>query len=314
MRFPFRLRADAEYDAVGFGTNAVDHLIRVPSFPPFGSKIEFLEHSTAVGGEIASTLVGLSRLGARTAYAGRFGRDAEGELGLASIVEEGVNTEYAEIIAGARTQVAFILVDEATGERTIIWRRDQKLAYSHDDAPIGAATKGRVLHMTAHDTDACISMAKAARKVGSVVSLDVDNVFEGITDLLPLVDVCIVSTEFPQQLTAISDHEAALGEISVRFGCSVTGMTVGRAGSIIVCGGEVIKTPGFDVPGGCTDTTGAGDAFRSGFLHGLLKGRDIEESAVIANAVAALKCRRNGARAGLPSIKELSDFLKSAPT
>ena len=309
MEFPFDLRLEAPFDAVGFGTNAVDHLIRVPSFPAFGSKVEFIEHHTAVGGEIASTMVGLSRLGARTAYAGRFGGDIEGEMGLASLVGEGVDTEYAEVVKDARTQVAFILVDDQTGERTIVWGRDKKLAYSLEDAPVDAAIKGRLLHMTAHDTRACIAMAKAAKEAGIVVSLDVDNVFDGITDLLPLVDVCVASTEFPQKLTGISDHRSALSEISAHFGCRVTGMTVGREGSIFVCGGEYIETPGFQVPGGCADTTGAGDAFRTGFLHGLLTGSSVEESCVIANAVASLKCRLNGARAGLPSRKELSDFL-----
>ena len=309
MRFPFTLRTDAEYDIVGFGTNAVDHLIRVPSFPEFGSKIEFITHSMAAGGEVASTIVGVTRLGAKTAYVGRFGGDAEGANGLASMVDEGVSTDHCEVVDDARTQIAFILVDESTGERTIIWRRDQKLAYSEDDAPVGTAALGRVLHMTPHDTEACIIMAEAARKAGTIVSLDIDNTFEGIEDLLPLVDVCIASTEFPRKLTGLDDHRSALSKISMRFGCRVTGMTVGRAGSIILCDGNYIETPGFEVPGGCEDTTGAGDAFRTGFLHGLLTGSEVEEASVIANAVAALKCRRHGARAGLPRPQELSELL-----
>ena len=309
MRFPFEVRLDAEYDAVGFGTNAVDHLIRVPAYPAFGSKIELVEHSTAPGGEIASAIVGLQRLGAKTSYVGRFGGDPEGKIGLSSIVDAGVNSDDVEVVDGARTQIAFILVDESTGERTIIWRRDEKLAYSHQDAPIQAADKGRVLHMTPHDTAACIEMARAARKAGTIVSLDIDNIFDGLTDLLPLVDVCIASTEFPRKLTGLSDHKSALREIASRFGCRVTGMTLGQAGSIVLCNGNYVETAGFEVPGGCVDTTGAGDAFRTGFLHGLLTGSDVEECCFMANAVAALKCRMEGARAGLPTRRELSELL-----
>jgi sugar/nucleoside kinase (ribokinase family) len=65
------------------------------------------------------------------------------------------------------------------------------------------------------------------------------------------------------------------------------------------------------VPGGCRDTTGAGDAFRGGFLHGLLRGEDIETSLRLANATAALKCRDLGARTALPNSTELDEFLKS---
>lgn len=93
--------------------------------------------------------------------------------------------------------------------------------------------------------------------------------------------------------------------MSDKFGCSVTGVTLGRLGSMVYCGGEIISSSGFDVPGGCVDTTGAGDAFRAGFLFGVLSGATVENSAEYGNAVAALKCRREGARAGLPSPAEL---------
>ena len=103
---------------------------------------------------------------------------------------------------------------------------------------------------------------------------------------------------------------AALSEIAGRFGCAVAGVTLGSAGSVVLCDGSFIETPGFAVPGGCVDTTGAGDAFRCGFLFGLLTGESVETSATMANAVAALKCREIGARAGLPTRDELNNFLK----
>lgn len=311
MRFPFQLLTANDFDVVGFGTNAVDYLIRVPEYPPFNSKIELSTYSQAAGGEIASSMVGLSRLGLNASYAGRFGGDHAGEIGIRSLTDEGVNITYAETVTDALTQVAFILIDETTGERTVIWQRDAKLAYAAADAPVAAAVRGRVLHMTPHDTAACITMAKAAKAKGVVVSLDVDNVFDGIEDLLPLVDVCISSADLPEKLLGISDQRAALGEMSSRYGCAVIGLTLGGAGSIFRIGEKVLETPGFDVPGGCVDTTGAGDAFRTGFLFGLLTGEDIEGSARVANAVAALKCRGVGARSSLPFVNELQTMLKN---
>ncbi|CAN5396510.1 sugar kinase [soil metagenome] len=315
MKFPFNLRADLTFHVVGFGTNAVDYLIRVPHFPKFGSKIEVSEYSHGVGGEVASTMVGLSRLGLRTAYAGRFGGDSEGGLGLQSLTDEGVDSVYTEIIPDARTQIAFIVIDELSGERTIMWQRDKRLGYTSQDAPVEVAAICRVLHMTPHDVSACIQMATVARENGVIVSLDIDNVFDGINELLPLIDICIASEEFSQKLLGASDHKTALRKIANQYDCSVTGLTLGRAGSIILCEGEFIETPGFDVPGVCVDTTGAGDAFRTGFLYGVLKGGTVEESAEMANAVAALKCRGLGARSSLPNTKELTEFLdQSRPT
>jgi sugar/nucleoside kinase (ribokinase family) len=83
-------------------------------------------------------------------------------------------------------------------------------------------------------------------------------------------------------------------------------MTLGERGAIVYCGGSFIESPAFVVPGGCRDTTGAGDAFHAGLIYGLLKGDSVEESMRLANATAALKCRALGARTALPSRDELS--------
>ena len=313
MEFPFRLRSDATFDVVGFGTNAVDHLIRVSEFPRFGSKAEFTHHSIAAGGEVASTLVGLARLGLQTRYAGRFGDDRDGELGFRSLTEAGIDVTKAEIVRNADTQTAFILIDEGSGERTILWRRDEKLVYTAFEAPTDAVINCRVLHMTVHDPMACIEMAKTAKLNGVIVSIDVDNVFAGVEELLPLVDVCIASPEFSEKLLGIRETRTALREISKRYGCAVTGVTLGRSGSLVLCSDTFIESKGFEVPGGCIDTTGAGDAYRTGFLFGMLNGASVEESARTANAVAALKCRGAGARSALPDKQELVRFLQETP-
>ena len=72
---------------------------------------------------------------------------------------------------------------------------------------------------------------------------------------------------------------------------------------------KFIYSDAYEVPGGCRDTTGAGDAFHGGFLYGLLTGEDIETSLKLANAVAALKCRALGARTALPTKAELENFI-----
>ncbi|MFV0388497.1 MAG: carbohydrate kinase family protein [Pyrinomonadaceae bacterium] len=309
MKFPFSIKTEAEFDVVGFGTNAVDFLISVPEYPKFDSKVELTKYVQAAGGEVASTLVGLQRLGMTTSYIGSFGTDSAGEFGYESLVKEGVELSNVRFVEGASTQIAFIVIDESSGERTVLWKRDEQLKISVSDAPLYLAEKTRLLHLTPHDTSACLALAKAAKDSKTVVSIDVDNFFVGLTDVLMFVDVLIASSDFSAKIYGEIEKKKALKNLKKDFGCAVVGMTLGARGSIFLCGDEFIKTKGFSVPGGCRDTTGAGDAFRTGFLYGLLCGDTVSKAAEKANAVAALKCRAIGARTSLPTSDELHQFL-----
>jgi len=312
MQIPLQPPHEREFDAVGFGLNAVDHLIVVPEYPAFDTKLRFTEHEKSAGGQTASAMVSLQRLGLKTAYAGRFGSDAEGRFGLSSLEYESVNLDFAETIDGADNQIAFIIIDARSGERTIVWDRDERLAYRPDEAPVELATRGRILHLDAHDPPACTVMARAARAAGTIVTADIDNIYEGLPELLPLIDVLITSAEFPHRLTGISDERAALVEIKARYGCAVVGVTLGARGALIYCEREFIASPAFVVPGGCRDTTGAGDAFHGGFIYGMLREDDLETCMKLGNAVAALKCRTLGGRTALPTADELKAFMDQA--
>jgi len=178
----------------------------------------------------------------------------------------------------------------------------------HSDAPRRAATAA-----------ACFGaigsrLAHVAREAGTIVTADIDNIYDGLLDLLPLIDVLIGSREFPHRVTGIADERASLVELKARYGCGLVGLTKGAEGALIYCEGQFIEARAFPVPGGCRDTTGSGDAFHGGFLYGLLSGEDVETSLKLANAVAALKCRALGARTALPSKNELTDFLLGAQT
>ena len=118
MHFPLTLPTDKPFDAVGFGLNAVDHLIVVPAYPAFDTKMRLLDHKQSAGGQTASAMVALRRLGLKTAYAGRFGSDPEGLFGFQTLKDDGVNVDFAEIVEGARNQIAFITIDARSGERT----------------------------------------------------------------------------------------------------------------------------------------------------------------------------------------------------
>ena len=116
MKFPFKLPDNKPFDAVGFGLNAVDHLIVVPEYPAFDTKMRLLAHTQSAGGQTATAMVALRRLGLKTAYAGRFGSDPEGLFGLKTLKDDDVNVDFAEVVEGARNQIAFITVEARSGE------------------------------------------------------------------------------------------------------------------------------------------------------------------------------------------------------
>jgi sugar/nucleoside kinase (ribokinase family) len=164
--------------------------------------------------------------------------------------------------------------------------------------------------MDAHDPRACAVLAREARDAGTVVSLDIDNIYDGLEELLPHVDLLVSSKEFPRRLTGLGDERAALAETKSRLRPdAVVGMTLGERGAVVYHEGRFVETPAYDVPGGCRDTTGAGDAFHTGFIYGLLRGEEVEGCLALGCAVAALKCRALGARTALPSAQELENFL-----
>src|SRR4030095_12237227 len=143
MQFPLKAPADKPFDAVGFGLTAVDHLIVVPEYPAFDTKMRLIDHKQSAGGQTATAMVALRRLGLKTAYAGRFGSDQAGLFGYQTLKDDDVNVDFAEIVEGARNQIAFITIDARSGERTIVWDRDERLAYKREEAPPGFGSLGK---------------------------------------------------------------------------------------------------------------------------------------------------------------------------
>ncbi|HEY7912894.1 MAG TPA: PfkB family carbohydrate kinase [Blastocatellia bacterium] len=309
MDFRIHIPEEKPFDAVALGLNAVDHLVVVPYYPEFNSKVRFLSHTIACGGQCATAMVALARLGLRARYIGKVGDDDMGRVQIDSIVSEGVEATGVEVVAGAESQTAFIIIDRESGERTIIWDRDERLTIRAEEVDRAAVTSGRVLHLDGHDSEAAIAAARFARAAGVPAVLDIDNIYPGTEELLPLIDFVVSSNAFPERLTGERDLRAGLKSISERYGSSFVAATMGSEGVLAYYEGQYIHSPAFRIE--CRDTTGAGDSFHGGFIYGLLTGLSVEETLSFANAVAALKCREVGARTALPTLDEVMTLLKS---
>ncbi len=133
-------------DVVGLGLNATDTVVLVQKFPPLGGKERVRSISRQAGGQVATALVACQRLGMRTRYIGTVGGDEAGRFQLQSLGEEGIDVCFMRVVRGAPTQFGLIIVDQPTGERTVFWDRDARLAISAADLKPEAVTSARSLH------------------------------------------------------------------------------------------------------------------------------------------------------------------------
>ncbi|HMD47773.1 MAG TPA: PfkB family carbohydrate kinase [Bryobacteraceae bacterium] len=281
--------------------NATDTLILVPRFPPYAGKIAFDREILSPGGQVASALVTCARLGLRTKYIGTVGDDERGRIQMESLRESGINLDDVEIRSDCPNQTAYILIDQSTGERTVLWKRDDCLRLKPSSITEDKITSARLLHIDAHDTDAVTLAAQMARRHGIPVTLDVDTIYHGFERVLPHVDYLIASSDFPTQWTSERDPFRALQLIQEEFKMRVAAMTLGSYGALARCGGRFAYSPAFVV--NCVDTTGAGDVFHGAFCYAVIENMELGDALEFSNAMAALNCMALGARGGIATLE-----------
>jgi sugar/nucleoside kinase (ribokinase family) len=203
---------------------------------------------------------------------------------------------------GCATQSAYIVIDQTTGERTVLWRRDDCLRIAPSEIAPEQITCARLLHIDGHDTPAVEHAARIARQAKIPVTVDVDTIYHGFDRVLPYVDYLIASSEFPVQWTNQSDPFEALATIEREYKMRVAAMTLGAHGALALEGGKFHYSPAFVVD--CVDTTGAGDVFHGAFCYAVLQGMSLPESLDFSNAMAALNCTALGARGGIRSVAD----------
>ena len=306
MPFNLSFPKDKPFDVVGMGLNSVDFLCVVPEFPTLNSKMEMLQFSKQGGGQVATAMVALRRWGVKAKYIGKVGGDELGQFSLCSIRQEGVDVSSVITEPNATNQYATIIVDRSTGDRTILWNRDDRLMYREGELREEEICSGKLLHLDGHDIHAAIRSASWAKEEGISTVVDLDKVEPLTPELIKKIDFVITSSRFPTLFTGISDREKALVEMQRQtpgFLCA----TLGREGAMALVDGEILYVKGFEV--NAVDTTGAGDVFHAGFIYGLLQNWEVREILRFANGAAALKCGDLGGRKGIPTLEEIHKFL-----
>ncbi|MBZ5503445.1 MAG: carbohydrate kinase family protein [Acidobacteriia bacterium] len=295
-------------DVVGVGINATDTILRLPRFPAPDSKIELLSADVRPGGQVASALVACRRWGLAARYIGKIGDDAAGNLQRAEMQREGVDAHWI-LAPGCNSQTAYILVDEQTGERTVLWKRDPNIALRPADLNRHWITDARVLLVDGHDTEAAAQAARWAREEQIPVVADLDNLYPGVQVLLQYTNFPVTSKDFPERLTGERNLLKSLPKILREFGCRTVATTLGRLGVLAWDGVRFLLCPGFRVE--AVDTTGAGDIFHGAFCYGLVRSWPLEELLEFSCAAAALNCTAPGARGGIADLDQIAKVRRN---
>jgi len=254
--------------------------------------------------------VACARLGLRTKYIGAVGDDERGRIQLESLQGTGINLDHVLVRKNCANQSAYIIIDRSTGERTVLWRREDCLKIRPEEITEEMIACARMLHIDGHDTPAMARAAQIARGHGIPVTIDVDTIYHGFDRVLPHVDYLVASSEFPAAWTGESDPFKALETIQGEYGMRVAAMTLGAHGALALERGKFYYAPAFVV--NCVDTTGAGDVFHGAFCYSVLQGMAIEDALEFANAMAAVNCTALGARGGIRGLSEVRALMSRA--
>jgi sugar/nucleoside kinase (ribokinase family) len=293
-------------DVVGVGENSVDLVYRLAAAPAPNSKQRITSHRVAAGGQVATAMCTCAALGLRVTYAGVFGDDDHGRFVRRALTSRGVDVSSAPI-RGVANRHAVILVDERTGDRTVLWDRHPRLHLSPDELPDDAISSARVVHVDDVDLGTSIAAAGIARGAGAIVTSDIDRVVDRTDALIEAVTIPIMAEHVPAALTGEADAERALRKLRQRHPGMLC-VTLGRRGAMLLDGDVLHHAPAPQVE--VVDSTGAGDVFRGAFIYALLRGETPLEILRFANAAAALSCTREGAIDSVASLPEIERFRR----
>lgn len=249
-----------------------------------GRKVRDVEGwKRCTGGAPANVAVGLSRLGAKVAFAGCTGDDEFGHYLKGALAAEGVEVAHLRQSAEGKTGLAFVSLD-ARGERSFTFYRERAAEHLLDarDVHPGAVRGARVLHLGTNSLllaparEAVAEAVALARAADRIVSCDPNlrlhlwkdpGVLSAcLGELIPQLTVLKLSEEEVAFVTGAPTAEAALERLP---GPALVVVTRGERGALLRARGRTVEVAAPRVP--VVDTTGAGDGFMAGLLFGLLR-------------------------------------------
>jgi sugar/nucleoside kinase (ribokinase family) len=283
---------------LGFGALAIDDILYVDQ-PLSSGKGRVIDRLRDHGGNVATALVAASKLGARAGFIGWLNDALPEDAAARALASEGVDISFAPRRADAGPIRSLITVG-ADGERFI----------AYDDAvPQGTCeslsdtvlVQAKVLLIDGYATHSTAVMARA-RGLGLAIVADIEWSLGAATeDLLRLSDHLVLPYAFGESQSGAEDPASILRALWTPERAAVV-LTRGALGCYLRQAGEEVLWHLPPHPVQAVDTTGAGDCFHGAYAAALAEGNTALESAVFANAAAALSVAGHGGRKALPDL------------
>jgi ribokinase len=294
------------------GSINMDLVVRAPRHPQPGETILGSDFQTFPGGKGANQAVAAARLGGQVRMVGRVGTDAFGDVLLANLYKDGVDTRYVQRSQGTASGVALITVNEM-GQNNIVvipgsnWMLSATDIRNAETAFTGAAAVLIQLEIPIAAVEEAVLMGK---KHGAKIILNPAPAQSLDAALLSNVDYLIPNESELALLTGIQSILVAANSLkSIGLDCLI--VTMGSKGVLVLDGADAdhILSHNVDV----IDTTAAGDAFVGAFAVALSEKQSTLQAAIWGNAAGALSVTAPGAQPSLPTRAKLDQFLNEHP-
>lgn len=269
------------------------------------------------GGSPSNIAMNVKKLGIRSLVASAIGKDGLGAFLLNHLHQNGIDTKYIQQVDDATSMV---LVTKSKNSPIPIFYRgaDYQLTYSAELEE--ALLNSSIIHFSCWPISrmpvrvTVEKIIEMARKNGKLVCFDPNyhpmlwqkDGVEYIKSIIRKVDIIKPSEDDAERLFGKDTHEHQI-EKFLNLGAKLVIMTLGKDGAIVSNGTETIhfNTLATEV----VDTTGAGDAFWSGFYTAIIKGYIVKEAITLGLTVSAYKLKYTGAVVELPTLEELKGLL-----
>jgi ribokinase len=298
------------HKVIVLGAAALDWIAEVRELPPPDGIVFADQYLPHAGGSGGNTAEGLARLGYEVRFLGAMGDDVAGQMLLQSFKAARVDTRGVRIAKGERSAACFIAVD-SRGQRMIFALGGVALLDKANDVPMNLIPGADILYIADAYPKVALSimdnLKPGARIVFSPGGLMVSAGREFLAPILEKTDVLILNQVEAESLggeTKLQNDFKQLHDL----GPGVVLVTRGDQGVLISERGTITHVPAEAVPD-VVDATGAGDAFSTGVVAGMLEGLDWRQSARLGCKIAALKILHMGSRSGLPDRMQIQPWL-----
>ena len=296
---------------LSIGNLNLDIYVKVRELPQPDEAVEALEHYMDGGGSAANFAVAIRRLGAEASFLGAVGEDEVGARLLAGLTEAGVHVGWVKPVPDAPTGTVVVVLG-VDGSKRMMAYRGANLHLSPDDVPPEAVESADHVHVATGRLEIVERAVSLARAMGRSTSLDGGSALarRGLETLRGLVDgvgVMFLNLAEARMLTGLHDPLSAAREVKSRLDVGEVGVTMGDGGALALTSQGHTHVPAFKVDP--VDATGAGDVFAAAYVYGFLRRLGQWDRLVLANAAAAIKVTRRGARSS-PTLGEVLAFME----